>query len=69
MSEVFLNLTRLDNWDELGGGDKTQGSGTQGSDICGVSDDDYDDEEHSDVRENSVRGVRMSMSGKWHLAN
>ena len=69
VSEVFLNLTRLDNWDELGGGDKTQGSGTQGSDICGVSDDDHDDEEHSDVCENSVRGVRMSMSGKWHLAN
>ena len=46
----------------------TQGSGTQGGgrDICGVRDDydDDDDDDESDECEKSVRGVRMSMSGK-----
>lgn len=45
----------------------TQGSGTLGGgrDICGVSDDDDDDVVYeSDECEKTVRGVRMSMSGK-----
>lgn len=73
---LLLILTRLDNWDGLrqtgGSSDVTQGSGTLGGgrDICGVSDDDDDDVVYeSDECEKTVRGVRMSMSGKWHLAN
>ena len=66
MSEVFLNLTRLDNRDELGGGDMSQGSGTrEGAETFVVSVMMMMMMSRvMSVRTVSERGVRMSMSGK-----
>ena len=69
MSEVFLNLTRLDNRDELGGGDVSQGSGTrEGAETFVVSVMMMMMmmmmSRVMSVRTVRVRGVRMPMSGK-----